>query len=443
MPKRLLLEGPDIEELLSQVRNEHGPDVSIVSADRVRTGGFAGFFARQRYELTVEIADPPARPATPEPAPAAAPIDPVAALLEQAEQQERRLGATGAPQSIAAASRAAAQSIPAQGQARAEALLTQAKAAAAKNAAAKAAVKAPEDFVVETGTENLAFADMLAALQRDSAVPARTGTMVARAYQPSAVAEEQAAVSLVEQQTAALALVEEQAAALAPRAYRPPVAEPRTARVEALMELGMPEHLARRVTGSDTYAAIKRVMAELPQAAPAPGRPGDVLVIVGETQAALTLAKEVARVLNVGSGQILLAARSTAGTEIHTARRLSGPVAALRKARKIHRDDVPYIVVVASAPDEGNGEWACSVADALGATAVWAIVDATRKTADTARHLRTLGKIDAIAVNSLNATGDPASVLDLNIPVSYLADRPCTPQEWAGLLCERLEEAQS
>ncbi|WP_449064816.1 hypothetical protein, partial [Planomonospora algeriensis] len=64
----MLLEGSDIEELLSQVRDEHGPGVSIVSADRVRTGGFAGFFARQRYELTVEVPDPAERPAAPAPA---------------------------------------------------------------------------------------------------------------------------------------------------------------------------------------------------------------------------------------------------------------------------------------------------------------------------------------------------------------------------------------
>ncbi|GAA3448022.1 hypothetical protein [Planomonospora venezuelensis] len=454
MPKRLLLEGTDIEELLTQVRDEHGPDVSIVSADRVRTGGIAGFFARQRYELTVEVNDEPARPAARQQAPATgttaagAPADPMAALLARAEEQERRLGAPAAarpaaeaPQrpaasvSLATAARTApfdpAQAVPAQGSA--PQLRAQAGAVPAQLFTAPAPLVAPENFVVETGTENQAFADMLAALQRgttaeaavaEAASAARSGAMVARAYQPPAPAQEQPG-------------------AMAVRAYQPPAVEQDRPYAGALMELGMPEHMARRATGPDMYGAVKQALAGLPAAPAAPSRPGDVLVIVGETHAALRVAGEVVRALNLGSGQLLLAARSTAGTEIHAARRLSGPAAAIRKARKIHRDDVPYVVVVASTPEEGNGEWARSVADGLGATAVWAVVDATRKTADTARHLRSLGKVDAITVNAVDATGDPASVLALDLPVSYLADRPCTPQAWVGLLCERLEEMQS
>lgn len=58
MPVRLLLEGPDLEALLARVRAEHGPGARIVSADRVRTGGVAGFFARERYALSVEVDTP-------------------------------------------------------------------------------------------------------------------------------------------------------------------------------------------------------------------------------------------------------------------------------------------------------------------------------------------------------------------------------------------------
>jgi hypothetical protein len=440
MPKRLLLEGSDIEELLSQVRDEHGPGVSIVSADRVRTGGFAGFFARQRYELTVEVPDPAERPAAPAaPTGPATAADPMTALLARAEEQERRLSLTGSrvasPASAAAPQRPAvaapsvslnlAQAVPAQAH-----VPTHAAAPAALNApAAPAAPLAPENFVVETGTENRAFADMLASLQRDGdAGTGGTGALLARAYQPPAVAP---------------AAEPERSGEVVPRAFQPPVVEQERPFARALTELGLPERMARRAVGSDMYTAVKRALADLPEAPALPSRPGDVLVIAGETHAALRMAEEAARVLNVGAGQILLAARSTGGTGIHTSRRLSGPAAAVRRARKIHRDDVPYIVVVESTPEQGNGEWARSVADGLGATAVWAVVDATRKTADTARHLRTLGKVDAITVTAVAATGDPASVLDLDIPVSHLGDRPAGAQAWAALLCERLEEKQS
>jgi hypothetical protein len=57
----LLLEGKSITELLAQVRAEHGPDVTIVAADKIRTRGFGGFFARESYALTVEV-DAPAPP---------------------------------------------------------------------------------------------------------------------------------------------------------------------------------------------------------------------------------------------------------------------------------------------------------------------------------------------------------------------------------------------
>lgn len=55
---RLLLEGKSITALLAQVRAEHGPDVTIVAADKVRTRGLGGFFARESYALTVEVDGP-------------------------------------------------------------------------------------------------------------------------------------------------------------------------------------------------------------------------------------------------------------------------------------------------------------------------------------------------------------------------------------------------
>ena len=58
MPTRVLLEGPAIEPLLAQVRQEYGSAIRIISADKVRSGGIGGFFAKQHYELSVEVPDP-------------------------------------------------------------------------------------------------------------------------------------------------------------------------------------------------------------------------------------------------------------------------------------------------------------------------------------------------------------------------------------------------
>ncbi|TQS39568.1 hypothetical protein FL583_39420, partial [Cryptosporangium phraense] len=89
MSTRLLLEGPDLEELLAQIKEEHGAAARIVSAERVRSGGLAGFFAKQRFEIAVDILDPEeARPDSPAVPPTA---EGLAGLLAQAEEQERKL----------------------------------------------------------------------------------------------------------------------------------------------------------------------------------------------------------------------------------------------------------------------------------------------------------------------------------------------------------------
>jgi hypothetical protein len=85
VPTQLQLEGPDLESLLVRVKSELGPGARIVRAEKVRSGGIAGFFATQRFEVTVELghlaAAAPASVPTPKPTPAA----PVS-LLDLADQ---------------------------------------------------------------------------------------------------------------------------------------------------------------------------------------------------------------------------------------------------------------------------------------------------------------------------------------------------------------------
>jgi hypothetical protein len=80
VPERLLLEGENLPELMARVRDELGPRATIVGAERVRDGGVAGFFARERYELTVEV--PSRAPSVP------AGTDPLEALLDAADRAE-------------------------------------------------------------------------------------------------------------------------------------------------------------------------------------------------------------------------------------------------------------------------------------------------------------------------------------------------------------------
>lgn len=57
MPQQLLLEGKNLEALIVRARKEYGPGARVVRAEKVRVGGFLGFFTREHFELTVEISD--------------------------------------------------------------------------------------------------------------------------------------------------------------------------------------------------------------------------------------------------------------------------------------------------------------------------------------------------------------------------------------------------
>lgn len=87
-PKRFQLEGATLPELRARVLAEHGSGAVIVSADRVTVGGIRGFFARQHYEVTVELRQRGRRAAR-------ADVDVptrlgIAALLDDADEAEAR-----------------------------------------------------------------------------------------------------------------------------------------------------------------------------------------------------------------------------------------------------------------------------------------------------------------------------------------------------------------
>lgn len=95
-PKRFLLEGPTLRELKERAVAEHGANVTIIAAERVTVGGIHGFFARQHYEITVEVTEPAERKRS-----AHSGLDisarlGIAALLDDADEAESRLHPTQA-----------------------------------------------------------------------------------------------------------------------------------------------------------------------------------------------------------------------------------------------------------------------------------------------------------------------------------------------------------
>ena len=484
MPTRVLLEGSAIEPLLAQVRDEYGSRVRIISADKVRSGGVGGFFAKQHYELSVEVPDPTEdridmaqRTRVPENG-----HPTLEKLLERAESQDRVAEPAdhGFDRTALAADRPHFE----------------------RPAAQRPAPAAEPDFGLADsrraalGDTGAAFAELMAGLNVDShdttpagvrpsprpkaaTVPIREETPTVRPFRPATAtgapvnspgSKPMPAMPSLAERIGGLAgsTIEEDPVPLPPEPEVAPaesaatvvglnpgaavtpaapeivpvaVAAPAPASdpvVRNLVSVGMPESMASKITGGDTYAGVLSVLAARPATAGVPDGPGEILVLAGDVNLGVPMAKQLLEQIGVGESHLLLAAPSTAGTGLHSSKLISSREVAEARVEKLHSADAPWVVVM-DAPVGGTDPlWVNDMCDAIGATAVWAIVDATRKTADTARHLRTLGEVEALVVHGVELTADPASVLGLDLPIFSLDGKPATPHAWAAMLCARI-----
>jgi hypothetical protein len=177
-----------------------------------------------------------------------------------------------------------------------------------------------------------------------------------------------------------------------------------------------------------------RALLDEPVAPPLPTGPGMIITIIGELVGALAVAEDVARILRLDASRILIASESP-----QVGRHIADPGDAGRQAVRLRGGDQPRLVCVDAPAPTG---WVQQVVIALRPDAVWCAVDATRKPADVARQLRSLPRVDALAVHALEATADPASPLALGVPVALLDGQPAGPHGWAALLCRRLFEEE-
>ncbi len=548
MPTRVLLEGPAIEPLLAQVRDEYGSRVRIISADKVRSGGVGGFFAKQHYELSVEVPDP--NEDRNDMAQRTKQADngqhSLERLLERAESQDRiddpgrtaaRPFGTSSPRAVTPASFGMTR--PPEAVPRPSEGMSRPSEGLPRPTVAESAFGADEGRHAAFGDTGAAFAELMAGLDAGNGAdlltsrpkPApREETPTVRPFRPAAASEAPvnvartpappapmptvAPVSPAPMTAQVFAPVTPPAAAPPPAApvTAPPVASPvATAPVAAspvaaspvvaptspapslaerigglaasaievdpvpppepepiiapvspvavataapvatpspaaetdqvvsnLMSVGMPENMARQITGSDTYAGVLSVLAARPAAPGIPDGPGEILVLAGDINLSVPIARGLLEQIGVPENHLLLAAQSTAGTGLHSSRLISTPEAAETRAEKLHSAEEPWVVVLEAPVGGTDPLWINEMCDAIGATALWAVVDATRKTADTGRHLRTLGEVESLVVHGVELTADPASVLGLDLPIYSLDGKSATPHAWAAMLCARI-----
>ena len=459
MPTRVLLEGPAIEPLLAQVRQEYGSGVRIVSADKVRSGGFGGFFAKQHYELSVEVPDPTDDRNDMTRRKTTTPPNTLEQMLEQAEARDRV-----APDSPSGT--------PAEHESGREAGIEDTDAAA-------------DRYRTDTGT---AFAELLAGLDAANHIatsgPARPSprptspadndkpdTPTVRPFRPAAasgtpvngggtkplppvpsLAELMGGLGVTDvdafdapkpappapNRSAATAYGVNQPATATPAA--PPILRSvhNGPVINNLISVGMPEPMAAQITGGDTYAGVLTALASRPAAPGIPDAAGEILVLAGDVSHAVPIGKQLLEQIGADQSHLLLAGPSAAGTGLHSSRVLHDTREATARAERLHSADSPWVVVLDAQVGATDPIWVNDMCNAIGATALWAVVDATRKTADTARHLRTLGEVEAIVVHSVELTADPGTVLGLDLPIVSLDGKPATPHAWAAMLCARI-----
>jgi hypothetical protein len=342
-------EGTSIEAVLEEARAQVGAGVRIVEANRLRRGGIGGFFAKERFEVAVEVLDAPAPVPAPAPARRVLPpgVDPVLALAEEVSDGESMGTATS------------------------------------------------------LSTEQDAFAELLGRIARD-------------------VQEDSAP-----------------APAPAPVAHHlPELTTPAPTSLHGLSHLGLPAAIVP--TGEDTATGLLRALSALPVAGPVPKAAGDVVAVVGERDAALALARTIATELGLAHDEVVLASEHDDGQDLPLGCLLPTLPAVADERCSARWRRRPSIVVVDVPVRPGASTFGRRALEALEPTATWGAVTAASKAEDVRAWSDSLGGLDAVAVDGLDLTTTPASILGTGIPVARLDGRPASPALWTALLMERL-----
>ncbi len=224
----------------------------------------------------------------------------------------------------------------------------------------------------------------------------------------------------------------------APVAPAPVVARGDRAGLAILADLGMPAELLDVVpptVADEPYAALAAVLATLPPAPRPPVEPGAVIAVVGDAAAAVAAARGVADTLRLGRADVVVAAP---GGSARAEQVVQSPLELARRSPQLRGGEVPAVVAVDAPMGPAGAQWAREMLSVLRPDAVWYVADATRKTADLRRQMQRLGGVDAVILENVSATEDPAAALALGVPVAVLDGRRATRAAWSAVVVARI-----
>jgi hypothetical protein len=468
-------EANTLAEVLAKVQEEVGSDAKIASAQKVRSGGAFGFFQKERFEVLVDVPDTPA--AKPAPAAVAQPMPPRPAPRSTTIIQEED-DDTLTPASLLEL----AQQISEEERTRTVSTESNAFADVLSRVAFQADMRSepdPEPAVQEEQPlipERPAFLDE----PKPKAIPQKKVELEtpapAPAPQPQPPIDPQPiepepvppAPEPVPEPTPAVAETVIAETVIAEPMLPTPIAQPSIAQPEpapvAVHEEPEPEPapvpaVRTRITDHplahlglpapyipvdpevvDLRATLTETLRErLPKTPVIRPSRGSIIAVVGEREEAEKLATELAREFGRPREEIILA---TQHVKVTTTNKVLGTVENAEDAqRSWSRRQRPTFVAIEAKPGGRDTAWAEHVLTALEPIATFGVLDATRKAEDIAAWADALGGIDCLAVNNIEETVSPASVLQAGIPVERIDGRKATPEFWALLLTERLPAA--
>ena len=496
MPRLQTFEGDGLEAVLARVKSEAGPNARVLEAKKVRDGGLGGFFSKERFVLTVEVPDAPAkrprpRPQPEQPAPelSTAPPSSILELADLMNETEARETFTEPPRPL---SRPAAVAQPAP-IAPAAAPLPR-PAAVAAPAPLHLARPAPTGPAAHIGfealplvpterapdpmpsTETQSFHDVLARLAAE--MPATDEQIVedidvaTLGFEPINVDDidtldlddyvevapvlddtEQAPAPVLDDTTSTAEPVEESAqeeVAVHPAIIDEPEtlpavpAAPSLIRVRrtpsefertigmGLLELGVPAAYVPDIDGAFTRADVRDAIRTALRLPKPPALPL-------RNNAIVAVVGERRAAIHLADQ--LADEPSLNGAIVKVADRQGftlidgGAPMADEKGRRSRPNRT--IVAVPSTPGQ-TADWTRQLLDDLEPDMVWGVVPAARKSEDIAAWAIGLGGLDVLALTGIDKTVSPATALRLGIPIGLLDGANATVDAWADLLTARL-----
>ncbi len=500
-PMRLLLEGPDLQTLLEQIRAKYGAEARILEAEKVRRGGVGGFFAHERFHIQVEVPDAlAAPPATPASGQAVRSVMDLVDRLNRAEEDLHHdiTGASSALEAAPTALEAAPTALEAAPTALEPARPSSALTAVDSRPNALRSVPvldlgpAPREFVPPVlypvppldhapggsepaegpaaqavggalaadpvpdpvpdpapaaadppaaprrpvSTESATFADVLARLERS--IRAREPAAAPAAVGEAGPAEQGAA------RPRTLAVEPSPATATTLRAPGADVLESAREMAARATRMGVPYYvLAGADDAADVYRRLLAWVQSRPVAPMVVSYPGQVIVVVGDTEAALSVAGKLASELGVSPFEINLAVSASMRRDVPVGKlvsmvstgRLLSDVSDIA-VRRSHWQQYAgsTIVVVEAGMPPADRRWLSEVVSALAPTFTWAVAQASTKVNDVTSWASGIGQVDALALVNVSATADPAAALAGPLPIGLLDGQRATVPRWMAML---------